>query len=358
MAIAIQCPGCHSRLGVADTAAGTKIKCPKCARMVSVPGGDDFEVVEDDFEVVEDDFEVVEEKPKPRLAATRSPRSGARDDDDDDRPRKKRKVVAEYDDDEDDDEDEDDRPRKRKGKKRTASSSKLPLLIGGGVLLVLLLAAGGYFLFGKKSWTKFDAPDGSFTAYFPTGVPVNKGLDALSEGGGGDPKQMEQAKAMMAMFQIKVDAWVRDEPDRQYVIVLVEFPASMASQFKPEDLTKPTPKGGRGGGMPGMPGMDGGEILNDETSSISGQTAKQILMKDKTGKMMFIRMFFASNRLVMVGVRTAGELKVDDKDALEYFKKFEWKAPATPLPAPDTKATTDGKTPSGGERKTSPHRGR
>src|SRR5437667_176521 len=83
--------------------------------LVAVPGGDDFEVVEDDFEVVEDDFEVVDETPKPakkdsksRLAATRSPRSGARDDDEDVRPSKKRKVVADYEDDDDeDDEDED-----------------------------------------------------------------------------------------------------------------------------------------------------------------------------------------------------------------------------------------------------------
>jgi hypothetical protein len=318
--------------------------------MVPVPGGD-FEVVEDDFEVVEDDFEVVDETPKPvkKLAAAR--KSARRDDDEDDRPRKKRKVVADYDDDEEDD-DEDDRPRK-KGKKKAASSSKLPLLIGGGVLLLLLLAVGGYFLFsGKKNWTKFDAPDGSFTAYFPTGVPVNKGVDALMEGE--DPKQAEQAKAMMAMFQFKIDAWVRDEPNRQYIVMLMEFPAAMASMIKPDDLMKPIPKGGKGGGMPGMPGMDG-EVLNDETTSISGQTAKQILVKDKSGKTMFIRMFFASGRLVMVGVRTSGELKVDDKDALEYFKKFEWKAPATP--APDPKASPDPKT-TPADKKPNPRRGR
>src|SRR5436190_10763489 len=105
MPIAVQCPSCRSRLGVADSAAGKKVKCPKCAKMLPVPGGEEFEVVEDEFEVVEDEFEVVDETPKPakklaarrndedapksRLAATRSPRSGARDDDDDDVPPRK-----------------------------------------------------------------------------------------------------------------------------------------------------------------------------------------------------------------------------------------------------------------------------
>lgn len=130
MPIAAVC-GCGTRLKVADTAAGKRVKCPRCGSAVAVPA-------------VEFEYEVVDDEPTPKGKARQ-----AFADDDEPRPTKKRSRAS------DDDEDgEDDRPRKRsKGGRRNAQPrSNLPLLLGvvgvlavalaGVVVAVVVLTAG------------------------------------------------------------------------------------------------------------------------------------------------------------------------------------------------------------------------
>ncbi|CAN5607420.1 hypothetical protein BH11PLA2_BH11PLA2_06520 [soil metagenome] len=333
MSIAVQCPECNSRLNAPDAAAGKRVKCPKCATVMQIPA------VDDGFEVVDEGngFEVVDEAPAKPKAKPAPKRRLMDEDDDDDRPRRKRKVVDEYDDDDDeeDDEDEDDRPRKIKAKKKATGSSKLPLITSGAIAAVLLLGVGGYFLFsGSKggtssvtgvNWTKFDASDGSYTAYFPNGAPTAASFDELGGEKAKTPQEAEQAKQFMEAMGMKFDAWKKTDSGRDYLVFTITLPAAMASQMKKEDLTKPMPKGGRGG-VGEMAGMKDGEILNDETTTVSGQTAKQVLVKDKTGKYMFMRIFFVGEKVVMLGVKSSSEMKPDDAAAKEFFNKFEWKA--------------------------------
>ena len=49
MSIGIACPGCSAKLNAPDSAAGKKIKCPKCQTVCAVPApaAPAFEVVED-----------------------------------------------------------------------------------------------------------------------------------------------------------------------------------------------------------------------------------------------------------------------------------------------------------------------
>jgi hypothetical protein len=67
MTIAVQCPGCKCRLNAPATAAGKRVKCPKCPTVMLMPAPEP----EADFEIVEDTFEVVEDKPAPRPKAKR-----------------------------------------------------------------------------------------------------------------------------------------------------------------------------------------------------------------------------------------------------------------------------------------------
>jgi hypothetical protein len=148
MPIEILCPGCSTRLAVADAAAGLTAKCPKCGDLMTVPA-------------------VVEAKavsPPPELVRAR--------DDEADRPRRKpRRYEA------------DDRPRR----KRKSAGPSVGLIFGL-VAGVLVLAMGGvvvFYLAGQKSdpgpvaakgvsrpvlppgWIDFTADDGSFQVYLP-----------------------------------------------------------------------------------------------------------------------------------------------------------------------------------------------
>ncbi|CAN5607369.1 hypothetical protein BH11PLA2_BH11PLA2_06510 [soil metagenome] len=190
MPITVSCPGCQGKLNAPDTAAGKRVKCPKCATVMQIPA------LESEFEVVDDadnGFEVVDETPvKPKAKAAPKRRLMDDDDDDvrpapkrrlmddvdedDDRPRRKRKVADDYDDDEDDD-----RPRKKKAKKKSNSSSNLPLIICGGVLAIAVVA--GIMIFsGSKDKDKDFIP-----ATNSNGAPTGTGGNTS---GGWVPFQM------------------------------------------------------------------------------------------------------------------------------------------------------------------------
>src|SRR4051812_6619093 len=114
MPIEVLCPGCATRLAVADAAAGHTARCPKCGDLMTVPA-------------------VVEAKAvaPPRLPAPADPdprRTPRGDDAGDDRPRGKRRR---------DDDDADDRPRR----KRKAGGPPVGLIFGlaAGVLVLAVV---------------------------------------------------------------------------------------------------------------------------------------------------------------------------------------------------------------------------
>jgi hypothetical protein len=165
MPLSVSCP-CGAKLNVPDSAAGKRVKCPRCGESLAVPTAAEFEVVE--------------EEP---AAPSRSRRRV--EEDEDDRPAR---SSRRRDDDEEEDE-EDDRPRKSKGKKKAKKSAGVPVWVwaagGGGVLIVGVVVAvlalggkgggggdsgGGGGLFGKSAppgYTDVSDRDGGFRVFLP-----------------------------------------------------------------------------------------------------------------------------------------------------------------------------------------------
>lgn len=117
----ITCDDCGAKMRVPDTAAGKRVKCPKCANVITVPAADPTKTdpdaaetkisqkplappppVDDEESLDEDEMTKVTSsgakppkiKPKPALAT-----DDDEDDEDDDRPRRKRRRMDEDEDD-------------------------------------------------------------------------------------------------------------------------------------------------------------------------------------------------------------------------------------------------------------------
>jgi predicted Zn finger-like uncharacterized protein len=101
MPVSLTCPSCASSLRVPDSAAGRKVKCPKCGSVIGVPAAGE-EIVDRATLGVK-----AAEAPGPASAAPTSRRRQA-ENEDEDAPRASR-SRREYDD--DDDDDYDDEPR-------------------------------------------------------------------------------------------------------------------------------------------------------------------------------------------------------------------------------------------------------
>jgi hypothetical protein len=320
MPLTVECPSCSARITAPDKLAGKTARCPKCHEPFTLPAPDaGFEVVEDDepvtatprakapvadpgFEVVEDDEPVV---------AT---------------PRKKPRppVVVDVDDD-----DEDRAPRKRK-KAKTGLS---PVVLYGSIAGVLLaigvgvgvgiyfLAAGGKGggggLFGP-TWTKFDAPDGSFSTSFPGGAPEGGDIMALiTPGGTGvDPRQLAQAKKAMEQMGMSVNGWQRAEQGRKYVAGYLSVPQQLAGMMKPDQIINQ-------GFSPQV--QAGSSVLGQEDTTVAGQKAKQIHTKQKDGRRLLMRVFVVNARVYFLIVEGGDDLKADDATARSFFDKFELK---------------------------------
>jgi hypothetical protein len=99
MPVSLTCSGCKSTLKVRDDLAGKKVKCPKCATLLTVPAAE-----EEEFAPVEidDPSDSVVDAPPPEKKSKPS----RDDDDEDDRPRGKSRRR-------DEDDEDDDRDRKR-----------------------------------------------------------------------------------------------------------------------------------------------------------------------------------------------------------------------------------------------------
>ncbi|HEY1188714.1 MAG TPA: hypothetical protein VGE74_13755 [Gemmata sp.] len=183
MPIKVSCGSCSASLSAPDSAAGKKVKCPKCQAVLAVPAPEPewpkFEVVEPEelpplrkpvrAETGDDAPAKVEREDRP----ARPKLVARRDDDEDDRPRKRRDYDDEDDDrprarkrrDYDDDED-DDRPRKRRDyddyeprrkgpggdvkrkRKRKSGGNPLAWLSSGGGFGITVAIVGGLWVLG------------------------------------------------------------------------------------------------------------------------------------------------------------------------------------------------------------------
>ncbi len=67
MSIAITCPACGGQLKAPDTAVGKRVRCPKCAKPVTVPAA------EEGFEVVDSDDDRSPRQPRKSRVVSRKP---------------------------------------------------------------------------------------------------------------------------------------------------------------------------------------------------------------------------------------------------------------------------------------------
>ena len=157
MPFTIACPSCSTRFTAPDTAAGKRVRCPKCQAAVPIPAAeaeDGFEVVDDPAPpakpakkkpvVVEDEDDDEEERPRKKR-----PRAEQDEDEDEDRPRKKRRR------DEEDEDEDDDRPRRR-GKSGSGVSMTRNVIMG--VVLLILASVAGYIFYTKLNQPGDDTP--------------------------------------------------------------------------------------------------------------------------------------------------------------------------------------------------------
>lgn len=153
MPLSLSCP-CGAKLNVPDTAAGKRVRCPKCGDPIAVPAD-------------------IDDEPVPPAR----PRRRADDDKSDRAARSSRRR---------DDEDDDDRPRKKKRKTKSGGVPGWAWAAGGGVVLVVgavvaVLAMGGNKggggsggggggLFGKSAppgFTDVRDADAGFRVFLP-----------------------------------------------------------------------------------------------------------------------------------------------------------------------------------------------
>ncbi|WP_162665774.1 WD40 repeat domain-containing protein [Gemmata massiliana] len=191
-----------------DAAAGKKVKCPKCQKVLEVP-----ELVVDApaFEVVEDEPAQPVKKPTPRPAAKPQIAADVVVDDDDEedvRPRKKRaKAVVE------DDEDEDDRPRKKMKKKSAAGGSSLARNIVGGVVLVILLGVVVFVFwdkFGKKEEVASNTPPAGDPPAGPRPGPQGPGPRVPEPNNPGPNAPSGGEKLKLQAAQVDSPQWTAD----------------------------------------------------------------------------------------------------------------------------------------------------
>ncbi len=158
MPVTLHCPACDAVLRSAKAlAAGTKVKCPTCTKVFTVPDPDEEESPP----------AAISEKPTRTAAPARRPVRNDEDDEDD--PAEEGR----------DEEEADERLRKKKKKKakKASAGGGKGLLIGGivGVVLLLLLGGGGvgaYFLFFAGNRGNDDP-----YAYLPADAGVIVGID-------------------------------------------------------------------------------------------------------------------------------------------------------------------------------------
>jgi predicted Zn finger-like uncharacterized protein len=121
----ITCSGCNSKIRVPDSAAGKRVKCPKCATLIPIP---EAEKTQESAQPEAEPQEAPQESPDPDAFSTTPSSSGSKpppikkqraswldedgdEEEDDDEPKPPPKRRREYDD------DDDDPPRKSRKRK-------------------------------------------------------------------------------------------------------------------------------------------------------------------------------------------------------------------------------------------------
>lgn len=156
MPIPVQCPDCSARLSAPDSAAGKRVKCPKCASPIAVPAPA---------------FEVVDEPAEERAPKSRKPVVRAEPDGGDDRPRARKRREVE--------EDGDDRPRAKRGR-AGAGGKKRPVFALVAAAALVLVAGVGAAVWLLRPKAPDAAPGGGGDTAAPPGTAPAENLKALT----------------------------------------------------------------------------------------------------------------------------------------------------------------------------------
>lgn len=183
MSIAVAC-ACGAKLKAPDTAAGKRVKCPKCGDPIAVPAAEvEYEMVEDappptparkKPQLIEDDDE-----PPAKTKAKGKPvevDEAVDDEEEDEKPGKKSRRAR--------DEDEDDAPRKKAGKRKKGKNREeekkkrmITLIVGlcGAAVVLGAAATVAYFALNMSDPAKVTAPTKPAPPPLPAGWSTFKG---------------------------------------------------------------------------------------------------------------------------------------------------------------------------------------
>jgi hypothetical protein len=147
MPIVITCAGCSGRMKAPDSAAGKKVKCPKCGGLVLVPVPEDEDAGDRVTPARDNPKAPAAATGKAAVAANRARRDEEDEEGPEDRPRARGRARGEEEEDRprrrDEDEEEDDRPRGRR--KAGAGAPATGLQLGLGIAALSLGVVGGLF---------------------------------------------------------------------------------------------------------------------------------------------------------------------------------------------------------------------
>ena len=229
MAITVHCPGCSSKLGVADNAAGKKVKCPKCARCSPCRRGMISKLSRRTSTSSKTTRISRSWRNRPRRrrnCRTSSASRGRSGQSRRMRTTRKKKTNG----------------RGGRGRRSRRRSRRCRFSVGLGIAAVLLLGVGAFFMLGGEKWTKFTTPDGSVTAQFPGGTPTATDFfDVIERPAMTRRRISTEARAgadMMKAMGITMDAWQYVGPKRRYVLGMVTLPEAVAGMVKPDDIMK------------------------------------------------------------------------------------------------------------------------
>jgi hypothetical protein len=317
MPISVVCE-CGAKLNAPDTSAGKRVKCPKCAAVLTVPAP------EDDFEMVDD--EPAPPKKRPARVA---------DDDEDDRPVKRRASRDDDDEDEDDrpvkrrsrrdeeeDEEEDDRPRPKKKKKgkKAAAKSNLPLIlgIGGGVLMLALVGVILAVVFLSKDDKQISGPVASGTQKNQPNALQNNWVDVdkpefaakfLAEGNLREDSNPAPNGITMKMVGKEMSGGQGGQ-----MVIVMNLPPAQAAQMANDpnkflaDALKMNP-------------LTAGKANTLQPTTVGGQQAQGFVYEER-GLTNHIRMLIANSRMYMLIVGGRGLTESDEKVKV-FFDSFQ-----------------------------------
>lgn len=323
MPITVACPDCNAKLNAPESAAGKRVKCPKCAKILTVPDNE-FEVVGEDEE-----FEVVDDAPKKAVKRV------VADDDEDDRPRRRREE-------DDEDDEEEDRPRKKKGKKgkkAPAKKSNTLMYVLVGVGICILLGCGGMFwAVGKvrdaaskvkaemdAAWVTFNAPDGSFSVEFPT-APTTPDDMALSNLIGMDPAEAKKSAETAKAMGITPETWMATDGNRRYVVTMVKLPQAVPDPTQLETTLFAESR---------KQYEKIGTIDKEETVTVAGRSVKSVKVKTKNGKTLVTMFFVIQNRAYDLSILDDAEIPATDENVKKFLASFASTRQATGNPTPE-----------------------